>query len=29
VREASIQQINGELTWVELSRQTIRSLIGS
>jgi DNA-binding PadR family transcriptional regulator len=29
VREASIQQINGELMWVELSRQTIRSLIGS
>lgn len=29
VREASIQQINGELLWVDLSRQTIRALIGS
>jgi DNA-binding PadR family transcriptional regulator len=29
VREASIQQINGELLWVDLSRQTIRGLIGS
>jgi DNA-binding PadR family transcriptional regulator len=29
VREASIQQINGELLWVDLSRQTIRALLGS
>ncbi len=29
VREASIQRINGELLWVELSRQTIRSLMVS
>jgi DNA-binding PadR family transcriptional regulator len=27
VREASIQQINSELQWVDLSRQTIRDLI--
>lgn len=29
VREASIQQINGELLWVDVSRQTIHALIGS
>ncbi|HEY5194314.1 MAG TPA: PadR family transcriptional regulator [Solirubrobacteraceae bacterium] len=29
VREASIQQINGELLWVDMARQTIRALIGS
>jgi DNA-binding PadR family transcriptional regulator len=29
VREASIQRINGELLWVDVSRQTIRALIGS
>jgi DNA-binding PadR family transcriptional regulator len=29
VREASIRQINSELLWVDLSRQTIRALIGS
>ncbi|HWX87960.1 MAG TPA: PadR family transcriptional regulator [Solirubrobacteraceae bacterium] len=29
IREASIQQINGELLWVDLSRQTIRALLGS
>ena len=29
VREASIQQINGELLWVDMSRQTIRALLGS
>jgi DNA-binding PadR family transcriptional regulator len=29
VREASIQQIGGELLWVELSRQTIRALLVS
>lgn len=29
VREASIQNINGELLWVDLARRTIRALIGS
>jgi len=29
VREASIQRINGELLWVDVSRQTILALIGS
>jgi DNA-binding PadR family transcriptional regulator len=29
VREASIQQINAELLWIDLSRQTIRTLLGS
>jgi hypothetical protein len=29
VREAPIQRINGELLWVDLSRQTIRDLMVS
>lgn len=29
VREASMQQINGELLWLDLARQTIRTLIAS
>ncbi len=29
VREAAIQQINGELLWVDMSRQTIRALIAA
>jgi hypothetical protein len=29
VREAPIRRINGELLWVDLSRETIRDLMAS